>query len=281
MASPALLAAAMTADPGLLVLGESVGRLGGLLGMTEGLLARFGEDRVRDLPIPERGAIGLATGLALGGRRVVVEVADSGRLLGAIEALAEAGAMAAAGESLPLVVTLPWGGEAGARLDRPVLAVLADLPGVSVLCPHDAASAERVWREALASDHPCVVLQPRALVGDRGARTTEQPGAHLLFVAFGPGVEAAEAARDALSAEGVQAGVIAVERLAPLDLPALSAAARATGRVVVAASGEPAYAQALLQGLTREAFDYLESPPVVAASAPEALAAAARASLAY
>src|SRR5690606_29885719 len=123
----------MERDERIVVLGDSVGRAGGLAGSTDGLLERFGPDRVLDLPVADRAALGFAVGLALGGRVPVVELPSTGRLPAVAEVLAEAARTASAGEfRVPLVLRVAYGDEARG-LDRPVGDLLPE--GVRALCP--------------------------------------------------------------------------------------------------------------------------------------------------
>lgn len=278
------LAAALETDPNVVVLGEMVGALGGVSGGTEGLRERFGAERVRDLPVAERGMVGLALGLALAGRRVVVELTSASRALAVTELLAEAAAIAATGEfPVHLVVRLPVGDEAGPRLDRPVTALLASVAGLSVISPSSAVQAGTLLTAALAAGRPVVILEPRALLEHRGgeagvglAARTVRDGRHLTLASWGAGVDVAVEAAEVLAAEGVEAAVIDLVSLAPLDAATLGASVRATGRLVVLEPpGSDLAAQVLCVGLG-EAFLYLESPPVAARASTEAALAAAR-----
>lgn len=285
-----LLGRTLDADARCVVLGDSVARQGGTGGVFAGL-ADAHPDRVLDLPVADRAALGFAVGLALGGQRAVVELSASGRLAACLEVLAEAGSVAAAGEfSVPLVVRVPTGGQAGDRVDRPMARALLDLPGVTVLCPSSADTVLGAWELALASRSPVVILEPRALLTRRTAAPTAvapgrarvlREGHHVTLVAAGSSVPAALAAADTLAAEGIHADVVDLVCLAPLDADTLGARVRATGRVVVVRPAEGVIDAAVLAAALDGAFLYLEAPPASADSDESAVVEQARAAVHY
>lgn len=285
----ATLHAAMSASDEVVLLGETVGRMGGIGGSTAGLLAEFGPDRVRDLPIADRGTLGLALGLALGGKRPVVELAGSNRLLAVIDTLAQAASLARRGEfAAPIVVRVPYGTEAGA-LDRPIGHLAFD--GLTVVCAADGSALPGLLRAALAARGPVVVLEPRAAADDRvsdddaapapfRARTVRS-GDHVTLAAWGNGVRAALEAAAALESEGLSAEVLDLVALQPLDHEALAASVTRTGRLVVVHPSDPALADAARMVGLDGAFLHLESPLARATEAPEAVARAAREAVHY
>lgn len=269
------LAEALEHDASVIVLGEQVGRSGGIAGTCRGLLDRFGPERVLDLPVADHGNVGFAVGLALGGKRPVVELTGTGRLAAALEILAEAASVAEGEFAAPVVVRVPFGGEAGARIDRPVGELLAAVPGLHVVCPANPGQAAGLLRAALHQRAPVVILEPRALYGARGgvgegraplghARVLRE-GEHVTLAAYGAGVAAAIEAAEALVADGVTADVIDLVSLSPVDAATLGARARATGRLVVAHGGDEGLGARILRVALTEAFEYLEAPPAVAA----------------
>lgn len=288
----ATLAEALEHDASTLVLGETVGRSGGIAGTTRGLLDRFGPERVIDLPVADRGTIGLAVGLALGGRRPIVELSSTGRLLAVLEALAEAASVARAGEfAVPVVVRVPVGTEAGDQVDRAVADVLAGIAGLAVVSPSTPELAAALIRSACRARGPVVVLEPRALYGDRGpvgeghwplgAARLVREGDHVTLAAWGAGVHAAIDAAEALAAEGITADVVDLVSLAPLDRGLLGDRVRHTGRLVAVDPGDEGFARRLLRLATDEAFDFLEAPPATAAAGADDIARTARAAVHY
>jgi pyruvate/2-oxoglutarate/acetoin dehydrogenase E1 component len=269
-----------------------VGRGGGVAATTRGLQQRFGEDRVIDLPVADRAAVGLAVGLALGGKTAVVEVSTTGRLTAVFEALAEAASIAADGEfQVPLVVRVPTGTEAGTRVDRPAGDLLATIPGLSVACGSTAAMAAGLMEAALQANRPVVLLEPRALYHQPG-EVTEDPiplhrarvlrqGDHLTLVGWGTSVEVALRAAKELAGEGVSTEVVDLVSLNPLDGETVGASVRRTGRLVAVHPDENGLAERLLRVALDQAFLSLESPPTLARQDPDAVLRAARESVAY
>lgn len=273
----------MEKDERIVVLGDSVGRAGGLAGSTEGLLERFGPDRIMDLPVADRATLGFAVGLALGGRLPVVELPSTGRLPAVAEVLAEAARVATGGEfRVPLVVRVAYGDEAPG-LDRPVGDVLPE--GVRVLCPSDPSQAAALLRAAVAESAPVVLLEPRSVLvargtlapvaGEASARVV-RAGDHVTLAAWGSGVHAACRAADELSGDGITAEVVDLVSLAPVDREVLGASVRKTGRLVVVHPGDDALAARVQRTGIDEGFLYLESPLATAGESHAAIAGTAR-----
>lgn len=278
----AALAAAMRDDERVILLGEAVGRQGGALGASRGLLATFGPQRVIDTPIAEDGLLGLAFGMALGGRRPVVElVGPSARLWAQLSREIASVAQRSGGEfSAPVLIRVPYGplpGQDRAYDDEPsgrlTLAALASIPGLTVLCASTPGDAAAMLRWALAHAGPVVLLEPRALFGaaDPGLEALPatqarvlQAGSGLTLVAWGAGVAAARAAM-----AGAEAGpeLIDLRALSPLDTATLVESVRRTGRLIVVdelfgAEASPA-ALRVLSSAFEAAFLHLEAPPRV------------------
>lgn len=281
---------ALTDSSDIVLLGETVGRMGGNAGTTAGLLATHGPERVRDLPVADRGTLGLALGLALSGKRPVVELSGTNRLFAGLEVLAEAAAIARRGDfAVPMVVRVPWGTEAGGA-DHPVGSGAASIDGLTVVCAADASTAPGLLRTALSFTGPVVLLEPRAAYDDRAETTdgalpiaarTVRPGHHVTLAAWGNGVAAAALAADALSTEGISAEVLDLVALNPIDRNALGESVRRTGRLVAVHPDDPALADAARAIGLDDAFLYLESPLARAPEASDAIATAAREAVTY
>lgn len=265
-----------------ILLGESVGRAGGVAGTSQGLLERWGPDRVIDLPIADRAGLAFALGLALGGKRPIFELAGTGRLPAVAEVLAEA-----AEKGLPLVVRVPYGTEAPG-LDRTVGDLLPD--GITVVCGSEPGQLAGLLEAAVAGSGPVLVLEPRAVYAEQGsivegpvtleARTVRE-GAHVTLAAWGEGVALAERAADELAGEGVSAEVLDLVRLAPLPAEALGASVRKTGRLVVVHPGDGGLADRVRQIGLDGAFLYLEAPLSAAKQDAAEISRAARAAIQY
>jgi pyruvate/2-oxoglutarate/acetoin dehydrogenase E1 component len=284
----AAFAAAFRDDDRLIVVGEGAGRTGGL----DGLFSAIDPERRFETPIADRAAVGLAIGLALAGRRPIVELTASGRVHATLEPLAEAAAFAAAGEqTLDLAVRVPVGGQAGPLIDRSATDALLALPGVSVLAPSTPDDVVTLWRHALGSRGVTVVLEPRALLSERcdggGAPTADprarvaRPGQHVTLVAWASGVEPALRAAQALAADGIDAEVLDLRALRPLDTAAIARSVQRTGRAVFVAPPEGGFVDRASLAAVDGAFLYLESPLSSAPATPEAIARAARDAVAY
>ena len=284
-----VLAEALDRDARVVVLGETVGRLGGVGGSTEGL-ARAHPERVRDLPIADRGTVGLAVGMAIGGQRPVVCLESSSRLASVLAPLADGSAIADRGEfGVPLVVRVPVGDE-GPPLDQPTGALLADVPGLRVVSPADAGMAAGLLRWALAQSHPTVILEPRSRYGHRapmGGDAVEprarllRTGHHVTLAAWGAGVATASQAAEALARDGIEADVLDLVSLAPLDAEVLGERVRATGRLVAVHGGDAAWGERVRQQGTDAAFLYLEAPIGMAPAHHQPVIDAARAAVTY
>lgn len=283
-----VLVEALEQDEAVVLLGETVGRMGGVAGETAGLMDRFGS-RVRDVPIADRGTIGLAVGMAIGGKRPIVQLAGPARLPNVLEALADAGAISKRGEfTVPLVVRVPYGAEAIG--EQPATALLGGVAGVRVVCPTDAGMASGLLRFALSDQGPTLLLEPRAAMLRRGTLSTGaveprartiRAGQHVTVAAWGEGVGAALQAAEALSQEGMSVEVIDLVSLSPLDAAFLGERVRATGRLVVVHQGDPEWAQRVRQCGLDEAFLYLEAPMGEAPARADLVTAAARSAVTY
>ena len=240
------------------------------------VLSEERREGVTAMPVSDRATVGYGIGRALAGETVVIELSSTSRLLAVLEPLAEAASIAADSEfQVQLALTVPYGGEAGDRIDRPVLAALSAIPHLVVRCASGAREAEQM---ASSATRPTVVLVTRQgadLEPTSDAFRQLHHGDHVTLLAWGPGVPLALEAAAELAGEGIGARVVDVVTLAPLDRAALGAHVRATGRLVVVAQ-ESAAADTLRQAALDGAFLYLESPPQSAAPSVDAIAQAAR-----
>ncbi len=267
------LVEAARAHPSLVVLTE---HLPGDSSMPEGVT-------VEAIPVADRGVLAMAVGMAIAGRPVVVELAVASRLRAVAEVLAEAGALQGEMMRTGLVLRVPWGREA-ATLDGPILTMLSGLPGVRVVSASSPGAAAALLREAIEVPGPTVLLEPRALgagpaddVVSLGACRRVREGAHMVFLATGADVGAAEEAAGRLADEGIDAGVLDLVSLVPLDRAGLGDALRACGRVVLVAPWDEAgWTRSVVGAIFVEAFYYLEAPPAAAEGVPDALVQTAR-----
>lgn len=259
----------LSQTPGALLLGEAVGRGDSLLGRPSGLLARFGETRVVDLPAVDGMLVGYAAGAALAGLSVALDLPDTSCLHGAFPILS---ALAAAEGVAPCVLLVPLD-DAG-----PLLACAAT--GASLVVPTDGSAVGTDIAAALGRPGPTIVAVPREALGvaQRPLEAVDRPA--VLLCAVGAGGPAARAATATLHAQGVSARLVETSRLMPTPAMDWLPHLQHCGRLVVVHGGDGALAEIVRQAATDAAFEYLEAPSTCAASADDAVAAA-RASLSW
>ena len=271
---------AMDEDPRLLVFGEDVGRLGGVFRVTDGLQAKFGEERVFDTPIAEAGIVGAAIGLALTGWKSVVEMQFDGFSYPAFEQIVSHLAkyrMRTRGRvELPIVIRIPsFGGIRGKEHhgESPET-YFVHTAGLKVVTPSGALDGYRLLRLAIADPDPVIVLEPKARywAKEDGELTTEGPGIGegrvvrdgdaCVVVAYGAMVAPCLEAAETLDAEGISARVLDLRSLSPLDVDLIGSCGRETGRAVVVheAPKTLGLGAEIVARIVEEAFDHLEAP---------------------
>ncbi len=253
------LRAAMERDPRVVLLGEDIGRLGGVFRVTDGLQKDFGEARVVDTPLAESGIVGTAIGLALRGYRPVCEIQFDGFVYPALDQLvtqlAKLHARSRGTVRLPVTVRIPFGGGIGAvehHSESPE-AYFCHTAGLKVVACSDPTDAYAMIQQAIASDDPVVFLEPKRRYWEKAevdqavdptvdptgapgrlwrARVV-RPGRDLTLLAYGPMVRTCLDAAGAAAEEGRDLEVVDLRSLSPLDLPAVCASVRRTRRLVV------------------------------------------------
>ena len=274
---------AMANDPKVVLMGEDVGKLGGVFRITEGLQKDFGEDRVIDTPLAESGIVGTAVGLAMRGYRPVVEIQFDGFIYPAfdqiISQVAKMHYRSLGHLKLPMVIRVPFGGGIGAveHHSESNEAYFAHTAGLRVVSCADPADAYWMIQQAIESDDPVLFYEPKrryheraeveiddaagAPLGLHQARAVRE-GTDLTLVTYGPMVKTCTQAAEAAAAEGRSLEVIDLRSLSPLDRDTIFASAKKTGRVVVVHEastflGMGAELAALIQA---ECFYHLEAP---------------------
>lgn len=245
------MAEAMTADERVFLLGEDIGIYGGAFGVTGDLYQRFGPERVRDTPISELGIVGAAVGAALAGMRPIVELQFSDFACQAMDQIVNQAAkihfMLGGAAEVPLVVRMPFGSGTGAAAQhsQSLEVWFAHVPGLKVVMPTTPADAKGMLLAAIDDPNPVIVFEHKLLYrtsgpmpgGDErtpiGKTARRREGTDLTIVATGIMVSRALEAAEQLSADGVEADVLDVRTLTPLDeQPILDSASR-TGRVLL------------------------------------------------
>jgi 2-oxoisovalerate dehydrogenase E1 component len=242
----------LAARPEVVVYGEDVGHAGGIFGVTRTLQEEFGERRVFDMPIAEAAILGSAVGAALEGLRPVVEIMWADFMLVALDQLVNQAAnvryVSGGRHGASLVVRTQQGATPGscAQHSQSLEALLAHIPGLRVGVPSTPQDAHSMLRAAVADEDPVVLLEARALyqrkqvvrLGGRteavGGARVRREGGDLAIFSWGPTALAAEQAAAALAGRGIEATVVDLRWLAPLDDDAIAAAVERANRVLVA-----------------------------------------------
>ncbi len=245
---------AMENDPKVLVMGEDVGKLGGVFRVTDGLQKDFGEDRVIDTPLAESGIIGTAIGLALRGYRPVCEIQFDGFVYPAfdqiVSQLAKMRARALGKVSLPVVIRIPVGGGIGAveHHSESNEAYFAHTAGLKVVACSNPVDAYVMVQQAILSDDPVILYEPKRRYWEKAeldetlsldqalplsSARVVQEGTDVTIAAYGPMVKTAVEAATAAAEEGKSLEVIDLRSLSPLDTGVLCASVEKTGRLVV------------------------------------------------
>ncbi len=246
------LARAMAEDESVILLGEDIGIDGGVFRATEGLIARFGEARVRDTPLSEALIGGLPVGLAAMGFRPVAEIQFMGFVYPVIDQLVNhASRMRTRTRgrlTCPMVLRAPYGGgiHAPEHHSESTEAMFAHIPGIRVVIPSSPAKAYGLLLSAIRDPDPVVFLEPKrayraareSVVDDGGALPLDRcfvtlKGADITLVGWGAMLGEAMEAADILAGEGVEAEIIDVATLKPLDMDSILASVKKTGRCVI------------------------------------------------
>ena len=245
------IAQAMEADPSVFMLGEDIGIYGGAFGVSGDLIHRFGPERIRDTPISELGIVGAAVGAALVGMKPIVEIQFSDFTAQAMDQIVNQAAkihfMLGGELSVPMVLRAPTGSGTGAAAQhsQSLEAWFAHVPGLKVVMPSSPYEAKGLLLAALDDPNPVIILEHKLLYKTSGEVPEEPyrspigvpnvlaPGKDLIMVATGIMVSRALEAREQLLAEGIDAGVIDVRTLSPLDMQPINEAVAQTGRVML------------------------------------------------
>ncbi len=245
---------ALESDPKVVIMGEDVGKLGGVFRVTDGLQKDFGEERVIDTPLAESGIIGTAVGLAIRGYRPVCEIQFDGFVYPGFDQIVSQVAKlhyrSGGRLRVPIVIRIPFGGGIGAvehHSESPE-AYFSHTPGLKVVACSNPSDAYTMIQQAIATDDPVIFLEPKRRYWEKGEVDTSvaHQDAHPLFasavlrrgtdatlVAYGPMVKTVLDAASAAAEEGRELEVIDLRTLSPLDLDPVYDSVRRTGRLVV------------------------------------------------
>ncbi len=276
------LRGAMRENDDVLVLGEDVGRLGGVFRVTQGLQEEFGADRVIDTPLSESGIIGTAIGMALHGMRPVSEIQFADFIYPGFDQLVSEAAKyryRTAGEfQVPLVVRTPYGGgiRGGQYHSQSPEALFIHTSGLKVVCPSNPYDAKGLLIEAIRDDDPVIFFEPKRVYRAVKMEVPEEPyvvplseakivraGQQVTCVAWGAMLYEAFSAAEEVAKQGIDVEVIDLRTLWPLDVETIVSSVKKTGRLVVVheAPQTCGFGGELVALVTERAFLYLEAPP--------------------
>ncbi|MCU1600820.1 MAG: pdhB [Frankiales bacterium] len=245
------LRAAMERDPKVVLLGEDIGKLGGVFRVTDGLQKDFGEARVFDTPLAESGIVGTAIGLAMRGYRPVCEIQFDGFVYPAydqiVSQLAKMHARSKGSVAMPVVIRIPYGGGIGAvehHSESPE-GYFVHTAGLKVVSPSNPADAYFMIQQAIASNDPIVFFEPKRRYWEKADVDTDatpdplwasriaRAGSDLTLVAYGPMVKTCLDAAAAAEEEGRSIEVVDLRTVSPLDFDTIRESVRRTRRAVV------------------------------------------------
>jgi 2-oxoisovalerate dehydrogenase E1 component beta subunit len=274
------LRAAMERDPKVLVMGEDVGKLGGVFRVTDGLQKDFGEQRVLDTPLAESGIIGTAIGLAIRGFRPVCEIQFDGFVFPGfdqiVSQLAKLHFRSQGKVPMPVVVRIPFGGGIGAvehHSESPE-SLFAHVPGLKVVACSNPVDAYWMIQQSISCNDPVIFFEPKRRYWEKAevdidatplplfSSRVARSGSTLTLAGYGPVVKTCLEAATAAEADGNDLEVIDLRTLSPLDLDPVYESVRRTGRLVVVAEApsEVSVASEVAARVQERCFHSLEAP---------------------
>jgi pyruvate dehydrogenase E1 component beta subunit len=278
---------ALAGDERVFLMGEDVGRYGGCYAVSKGLLQSFGEERVRDTPLSESAFVGAAIGAALGGRRPVVEVMTVNFSLLCLDQIVNTAAtlrhMSGGQFSVPVVIRMATGAgrQLAAQHSHSLENWYAHVPGLRVVAPATLDDARWMLAAALADPDPVLIFEHVLLYnleGQLDARVTgvdidraavRRPGADVSLITYGGSLPKTLAAAEQLAADGIDAEVVDLRSLRPLDAGTVLESVRKTHRAVVVDEGwrSGSLAGEIVARIAEGAFYELDAPPARVCSA--------------
>jgi pyruvate dehydrogenase E1 component beta subunit len=276
------MAEEMRADDTVFVMGEEVAEYQGAYKVTRNLLQEFGSKRVVDTPITEHGFAGLGVGAAFGGLKPIIEFMTFNFAMQAIDHIINSAAktlyMSGGQMGCPIVFRGPNGAASrvGAQHSQDYSSWYAHVPGLKVIAPYDAADAKGLLKAAIRDPNPVVFLEHELMYGETfdvpdmedfvlpiGKAKIRREGADVTIVAHSRMVGFALEAAETLAGEGIEAEIIDLRTLRPLDTATVIESVKKTNRIVCAEEGwgQHGVGAEIAAAVTAEAFDYLDAPP--------------------
>jgi pyruvate dehydrogenase E1 component beta subunit len=270
----------MERDPKVFILGQEVGVWGGTYAVTKGFYDHFGADRVRDTPISEAAIIGSAIGAAIAGTRPVAELMTINFAFSAMDHIVNQSAkmhyMFNGQMVLPLVIRTVGGGgrQLGATHSQTPDAIFAHFPGLKVVAPGTPADAKGLLKASIRSNDPIMFIEHATLYQVRGEvpegdyivpigkSTVQRPGDHVTIVTYSKMLELSLKAADQLAKDGIEAEIVDLRTLRPLDMEPVIESFKKTNRAVIVEEGWKSYGVGaeISAQIYEHAFDYVDAP---------------------
>ncbi len=271
---------ALTRDPRVFVMGEDVGRYGGSYAVTKGFIEEFGAERIRDTPLSELGFVGAGIGAAMGGMRPIVEVMTVNFSLLALDQIVNSAAtirhMSGGQFSIPVVIRMATGAgrQLAAQHSHSLEVWYAHIPGITVLAPATIEDARGMLWPALLDPDPVVMFEHAQLYNLEGELADPPPavdiahaavrrvGTNVSIITYGGSLPRVLAAADELARDGIDAEVVDLRVLRPLDWDTIVASVRKTRRALIVDEGWKtcSLAAEIMAGLVERAFYDLDAP---------------------
>lgn len=270
----------MERDERVFIIGEEVGVWGGTYAVTKGFYDHFGEKRVRDTPIAEAAIVGAAIGAALVGQRPVAELMTINFAFAAMDHIVNQAAklryMFGGQFTIPMVIRAPGGGgrQLGATHSQTPDAIFAHFPGLKVVAPGTPEDAKGMLKAAIRSDDPILFIEHATLYQVRGEvpdgdytvllgkSKIQRPGRDVTIVTYSKMLDISSKAADQLSKEGIEAEIVDLRSLRPLDMEPVIESFKKTNRAVIVEEGWLSYGvgSEVAARIYEEAFDYADAP---------------------
>lgn len=267
-------------DETVFLMGEEVAEYNGAYKVSQGMLDEFGEKRVIDTPIAELGFAGIAVGAAMNGLRPIVEFMTFNFSLVAIDQVINSAAkmlhMSAGQFGAPMVFRGPTGsaGQLGAQHSQAFESWYANCPGLKVIVPSNPADAKGLLKSAIRDDDPVIFMESEQMYGDKGMipegeylipigkADVVRKGTDVTIVSFGKIMKVATAAAEELAKDGIEAEVIDLRTVRPIDYSTIIESVKKTNRMVVVEEAWPlaSISTELTYNVQKDAFDYMDAP---------------------
>lgn len=270
----------MRRDETVFLMGEEVAEYNGAYKVSQGMLDEFGEKRVIDTPIAELGFAGIGVGAAMNGLRPIVEFMTFNFSLVAIDQVINSAAkmlhMSGGQFGAPMVFRGPTGsaGQLGAQHSQAFESWYANCPGLKVVVPSNPADAKGLLKSAIRDDDPVIFMESEQMYGDKGMipegeylipigkADVVRKGADVTIVSFGKIMKVANAAAEELAKDGIEAEVIDLRTVRPIDYATIIESVKKTNRMVVVEEAWPlaSISTELTYNVQKDAFDYMDAP---------------------